>query len=157
MEMGIGDDPLAPSFEIVSPSALIRKMGTALKEWETRGKEVLNHDPLESLIVLVAAGAAVYWAAEKEKNEKVRSYWEALEYVATCASVGYSNIFPTSALGRMVASVLFVLGPSLAAKALDHPAAESLEGGAAIPAGQHAMLGRLDEILAELKGLNGRL
>ena len=142
--------------ELESPADLIRRMGRSLQSWEARGKEALNRNPLQSLVGLVLAGSAVYWLAEREKNEKARSFWEALEYVSTCASVGYSNIFPATAVGRIVASALFVLGPSLAAKALDHPSNGGHPGGAAIPPGQQAILTRLDEIIHELRSMNGR-
>jgi hypothetical protein len=155
MEMAVTQEPFVLG-ELESPAELIRRMGKALQSWEARGKEALNRNPLQSLAGLVLAGSAVYWLAEREKNEKARSFWEALEYVSTCASVGYSNIFPATPVGRIVASVLFVLGPSLAAKALDHPTNGEHPGGAAIPPGQQAILTRLDEILNELRLLNAR-
>ena len=156
MQLAVSQESLAFQAEIESPAALIRRLGVAFSGWEVRGKEALNRNPLQSLVGLVLAGSAVYWLAEREKNEKARSFWEALEYVSTCASVGYSNIFPPTPVGRIVAPLLFVLGPSLAAKALDHPSNGESPGGAAIPPGQQAILGRLDEILLELRSLNGR-
>jgi voltage-gated potassium channel len=156
MELAVSEESFAFQGEIQSPAVLIKKLGAALQGWEARGKEALNRNPLQSLAALVLGGSVVYWAAEREKNEKVQSFWEALEYVSTCASVGYSNIFPATAMGRVVASLLFVLGPSLAAKALDHPSEGAHPGGAAIPPGQQAILTRLDEILFELRSLNGR-
>jgi ion channel len=155
MELAVTQEPFVPG-ELQSLADLIRRMGSALKSWEARGKEALNRNPLRSLAGLVLAGSTLYWLAERQKNEKARSFCEALEYVSTCASVGYSNIFPTTPVGRIVASLVFVLGPSLAAKALDHPTNGESPGGAAIPPGQQAILSRLDEILSELRSLNAR-
>src|SRR5262249_12014288 len=103
---------------------LLVRLRAALRTRETQVKDVLTRNPLESLVGLVVGGAAVYYAAERGRNEKVETFWDALEYVATCASVGYSNIFPTTPAGRMVATVVFLLGPSLSSKALDHPSEE---------------------------------
>jgi hypothetical protein len=69
--------------------------------------------------------------------------------------VGYSNIFPSTQVGRLVASVLFILGPSLAAKALDHDPEEAPSVEPALPPGHKALLSKLDEILQELKKRSG--
>jgi hypothetical protein len=111
------------------------RLRSALAQYEQSGRELLNRNPLQSLLALVFGGAVVYYLAERGKNEKVKHYWDALEYVSTCASVGYTNIFPETPLGKMVASVLFLLGPNLAARALDPDALDA----------------KLDAILQELR------
>jgi hypothetical protein len=81
-----------------------------------RGRQAMETRPLASLAALVAGGAALFYLAERGKNDKVRHIWDAVDFVATSASVGYSNIFPTTPLGRVVGSVLFLVGPSLASR-----------------------------------------
>ncbi len=126
-----------------------------------QGLALANQRPVESLVALVAGGAALYYAAERGRNERVHTYWDALEFVSTCASVGYSNIFPNTPVGKIVASVLFLLGPALAAAALERPHSPQspAEGVAAdlLPPGQAALALRLEAILRELKDLNANL
>ncbi|MCC6994320.1 MAG: two pore domain potassium channel family protein [Deltaproteobacteria bacterium] len=99
--------------------------------------------PMEELATLVAWGAAVFYEAEHGHNEKVRDYWDALHYVATSVSVGYADLFPRTMVGKIVGSVVMMVGPALAARALDRPQAPA-------PA-DPALLGKLDEVIAELR------
>jgi hypothetical protein len=73
--------------EIIGPADpandLIRPLLAAVRKHETRLKEALNRNPLESLVCLVLGGAAVYWTAERGRNEKVTTFWDAVEYVGT--------------------------------------------------------------------------
>jgi hypothetical protein len=102
--------------------------------------------PAESLYALVGAGAALFYWAEVGQNPSVTSYWDALHYVATSLSVGYANIFPVTPLGKIVGAAVMTVGPALSARALD--------AGAPEPAGDPALVAKLDEILVELKRLN---
>src|ERR1700744_6102363 len=102
--------------------------------------------PGEELSTLVAWGATLFYWAEHEVNDGVRSYWDALHYVSTSLSVGYANIFPVTPLGKMVGAVVMMVGPALSARAL--------EGAPAAPAPDGALGPKLDAILNELKKLN---
>ncbi len=83
-------------------------------------------DPMGTLAATVVSAAAVLYAAEKGENPKVRSFHDALVFVSTSFSVGYSDIFAKTKLGKLVASFVMTVGPSLSARALDAP--EPLEG-----------------------------
>ena len=107
----------------------------------------LSGNPFESLCLLVGAGAAVFYWAEAESNEKVNDYWDALQYVSTCLSVGYANIFPVTPVGKIVGALVMLVGPALSSRALDTADAESAT------ASQQALLAKLDEVIAELKRL----
>jgi hypothetical protein len=96
---------------------------------------------------LVAVAGAVFYLAEKGKNEKVNDYWDALLYVATSLSVGYSNVFPATPVGKILGAVIQTVGPALSSRAME-PA-----GGPTAPA-DPALLGKLDDILGELRRLN---
>ncbi|MGE0607351.1 MAG: ion channel [Pirellulales bacterium] len=153
------EEPSPPtSVTLLSPAEILAKLREFVTIYETRGRDALNRNPLESLVGLVTAGAAVYYAAERGRNDKVNTYWDALEFVSTCASVGYSNIFPNTPAGKMVASVLFLLGPNLAERALDPPAATAQDGSAsaAVAPSDAALLSKLDELLVELRKLNAK-
>src|SRR6266498_2857303 len=56
--------------------------------------------PMENLCALVGAGAIAFYWAEKDHNPEVRSYWDAVHYIATCLSVGYAKIFPVTPIGE---------------------------------------------------------
>lgn len=107
----------------------------------------LSGNPFESLCLLIGAGAAVFYWAEAEANDKVNDYWDALQYVSTCLSVGYANIFPVTPVGKIVGALVMMVGPALSSRALD-----TAETGTAA-ASQQALLAKLDEVIAELKRL----
>jgi hypothetical protein len=92
----------------------------------------------------VVWGASLFYLAESGVNPMVRSYWDALHYVATSLSVGYANVFPVTGLGKAIGSVVMMVGPALSARALDR-APRASEGDNA------AIVERLDAILAELR------
>ena len=124
----------------------------AVRQYEAAGKELLNRNPLESLLALVVGGAAVYYVAERGRSDKVNTYWDALEYVSTCASVGYSNIFPATPVGKLVASALFLVGPTLTGQALQPAkAASTSDSPHSISHETAELAGKLDAILLELK------
>jgi voltage-gated potassium channel len=107
--------------------------------------------PAEELGVLVSWGAAAFYWAEAGANPMVRTYWDALHYIATSLSVGYANFFPVTAIGKTIGSLVMTIGPAMSARALDQnrPAAEA-------PAadGTAVLAAKLDAILAELRHLN---
>jgi len=105
--------------------------------------------PSEELGMLVSWGAAVFYWAEAGANPNVRTYWDALHYIATSLSVGYANIFPVTALGKVIGAVVMSVGPALSARVLEQPApAASADEGAAV------LAAKLDAILAELRRQN---
>src|SRR5256885_8530278 len=75
--------------------------------------------PADELGMLVAWGAGLFYWAEAGANPMVRSYWDALHYVSTALSVGYANIFPVTAIGKLIGAVVMTVGPALSARALD--------------------------------------
>jgi Ion channel len=106
--------------------------------------------PAEELGVLVSWGAALFYWAEAGANPSVRTYWDALHYVTTALSVGYANIFPVTALGKTIASIIMTVGPAISARALDQAPRAGEDGGA----GTALVAEKLDAILAELRRLN---
>src|SRR5262245_35829457 len=106
--------------------------------------------PGEELTLLVTWGATLFYWAEAGANPMVRSYWDALHYIATSLSVGYANIFPVTALGKAIGAVVMTVGPALSARALDRgaPPPAPDDGGTAL------LAEKLDAILAELRDRN---
>lgn len=76
----------------------------------------------EVLAEFTAWAAGAFYQAEAGVNPAVRDYWDAFHYVATSLSVGYANIFPVTAAGKIIASLVMMFGPALSARALDPPA-----------------------------------
>jgi voltage-gated potassium channel len=110
--------------------------------------------PADELAALVSWGAALFYWAESEVNPGVRSYWDALHYIATSLSVGYANVFPMTPIGKSIGAVVMMVGPALAARALDAPGPATPN----LPAPTidiAPVVARLDAILAELRQARG--
>jgi hypothetical protein len=113
-------------------------------------------DPMGTVLASVLGGAWLFYKAERGHNPKVNSYYDALVYVATNLSVGYSDIFAKTPRGKAIGTALMTYGPAMAAKIFDEPAAN---GAAAAPRPDPAadalrsqeVLDRLDRILAALE------
>jgi len=73
----------------------------------------------EELTDFVCTAAVLFLAAEEGHNPAVNTYWDALHYISTSLSVGYSNIFPVTQAGKAIGAVVQMVGPALSAKALD--------------------------------------
>lgn len=86
----------------------------AFRAWKERLQDMAVDNPLETLVVGVLGSAWVFYLAERGENEAVNTYDDALYYISTCLSVGYANIFPRTQMGKFVAAVVMMLGPSLA-------------------------------------------
>jgi len=115
-------------------------------------RDSVKKDPLDALVVTVVGGAFLFYLAEKDENPKVQTPWDALVYVSTCLSVGYADVFARTPAGKAIATAIMTVGPALAAKALDPPAAEEPEDlSPKVLAVQQAMVEKLDAILTELK------
>jgi voltage-gated potassium channel len=79
--------------------------------------------PVESLVSVVLGASYLFYLVEKGKNPKVKSFYDALTFVSTCLSVGYSNIFACTDTGKAIASFVMTFGPALSTRALDPPPA----------------------------------
>lgn len=108
-------------------------------------------DPLAAVTTTVVVSSALFFAAERGVNEKVKTFGDALAYCATSLSVGYHDIFPRTETGKAITGLLHTLGPALAARALDAPAREVLARASATEAHEQAMLRQLEAIATSLK------
>ena len=78
-------------------------------------------DPMQAVVYTVLLGTAAFYAAERGHNPKIASFYDALIYVSTNLSVGYSDIFAKTEAGKAIGSALMAYGPALAARAFDPP------------------------------------
>jgi voltage-gated potassium channel len=132
----------------------------ALDRFKGGVREGFAKDPMGSVLATVLGGAWLFYKAERGHNPKVKSYYDALVYVSTNLSVGYSDIFAKTPRGKAIGTALMTYGPAMAAKIFDAPAAPvSAPAAAPMPvvvtqapvAGSNAVLERLDRILAILE------
>ena len=107
-------------------------------------------DPLSRVVGTVGIGSLLFHWAEAGKNPQITTLADSIHYIATSLSVGYSNIFPTTPAGKLVGAWIMIVGPALAAKALDAP-----EGGAA-SANDPVVLEKLDAVIGALGANAGR-
>ncbi len=104
-------------------------------------------DPIDALFALVVGGGFAFYAAERDTNPGCKNPWDGILYMATALSVGYDNLFPTTTAGHALATFAQTFGPSLAANALEPPAAEERAAEAEQARVQLAILERLDRIV----------
>src|SRR4051794_34085691 len=88
-----------------------------LEEWAAS----LRNKPAQNTMIFATAAAIIFYYAERGHNPKVNDYYDALVYCTTNLSVGYSDIFARTPLGKLVGSVLMTFGPALSGAALDGP------------------------------------
>ncbi len=116
-------------------------------------REKQAEDPLNALVFTVLSGAAAFYAAERGVNPKVNSFFDALVYVSTNLSVGYSDIFAKTEAGKAIATTLMTYGPALAARAFDVPneAQERAAEGERSESALRDIASKLELILQELQ------
>jgi len=112
-----------------------------LEEWAAS----LRNKPAQNTMIFATAAAIIFYYAERGQNPKVSDFYDALVYCTTNLSVGYSDIFARTPLGKLVGSLLMTFGPALSGAALDGPR-ESGRGET-----QKDILITLQKILAELE------
>jgi hypothetical protein len=126
----------------------------ALRVWKDRLLDMAVDNPLETLLVAVMGSAWVFYLAEKDENPGVNTYDDALYYISTCLAVGYANIFPQTQIGKFVAAVVMILGPSLSGWVIEGRLVGRQRDAAAAappPPDQAAVVEKLEAILQVLK------
>jgi hypothetical protein len=114
-----------------------------------RWASTLDGSPCRNAAALVGASSLLFYALERGHNPKVNDVFDAMVYTSTCLSVGYGDIFAKTPLGKVLGSALMTIGPALAAKTLDGPAAERRD------AVQAEVLETLKQILRKLEAPRG--
>ena len=148
-EPQIGDFPFAGECQ-----AAVDAFGA----WKERLLDFAVDNPAEALFTVVTGSALVFYLAERGVNDRVNTYDDALYYISTCLSVGYANIFPVTQLGKLVAAIVMIIGPSLSSWMVEG----RLVGRTARAAGEDAfpapappdfgpVVEKLDEILREMR------
>jgi hypothetical protein len=126
--------------------------------WKAGFREVVQRDPIDTLLVSVLGGAYLFWLAEKDVNPRCRTFWDAAVFVATSLSVGYDNKFAETQAGKALATFLMTFGPAVAAAAFAPTTADQNAEAAAAARTQaesielqKSILAKLDAILTQLE------
>ncbi len=90
-------------------------------EFESRLLDLVEHNPLDAAVTFLSAASYAFYVAEKDVNPKIKTYVDSFYYIATCASVGYADIFAATQTGRAIAGLVMIVGPALTNRALDRP------------------------------------
>ncbi len=91
--------------------------------FESRLLDLVEHNPLDAAVTFLAAASYAFYVAEKDVNPRIKTYVDSFYYIATCASVGYADIFAATQTGRAIAGFVMIVGPALTNRALDRPRA----------------------------------
>jgi len=159
----VGDTRSSPATDLgallrLAPFALalldVDDPGAAYASLKQDVRRFAKGDPVDALLVTVVGGGIAFYLAERGTNPACRSPWDGILYLATCLSVGYDNLFPTTTTGHALASAVQTFGPALANMAFDAPAAETAAAAAATAAAaaeaadvNRQILARLDDIV----------
>lgn len=118
----------------------------ALERLKTGLREKYTDDPMGTTVTTVLVASWLFYRAERGHNPKIRTFYDALVYVSTNLSVGYSDVFAKTPAGKTIGSALMTFGPAMAAGLLDEPGAAKKSD-----AETKAIIDRLDRILAALE------
>ncbi|MDO9017545.1 MAG: ion channel [Deltaproteobacteria bacterium] len=122
-------------------------------EWsgaKSAARATVTRDPIDTVLATVTGATMLFYLAERKVNPRVKSPADALVFITTCLSVGYSDIHATTAAGKAIASAIMTVGPSMTSQLFAPPD----RGGA--PAGDPALKEIADlqrQILARLDAL----
>jgi hypothetical protein len=104
-----------------------------------------RNKPAQATALFASAAAVIFFYAERGRNPKVNDYYDALVYCTTNLSVGYSDIFARTPVGKLVGSILMTFGPALSGAALDGPRQQEQDDT------QKQILSTLQQILTHLE------
>lgn len=127
-----------------SGKQLLNEVPEKLRSLHARG-------PMPAALAAVASAAMAYYAAERSRNPKLSSLYDALLYASAKVSGGSAGGEPVTPAGKLIASALMTLGPALAAEALRAPAASAAKPVAGDPAALDQVVQKLELILQELR------
>lgn len=134
-------------FTGLSSDKVIAALQTALgkrDELQVAWLEKIAHHPIESLGSFLLSTSAAFYLAERGVNPKINTFVDAVYYISTCLSVGYADIFAQTQTGKLIATLVMTLGPSLTTRVFDQPEPPAEPG-------QAEVIARLEAILEELR------
>jgi len=131
--------------------------GQAMTRLHEKMRDYQAREPANAIVLTVLGAAAAFYVAERGRNAKVTSFYDALVYAATNLSVGYSDIFAKTPGGKAVGALLMTYGPALATRALDPPGVPGPISGVAAPHPDRVSDAAVDRIVASLDAILAQL
>ncbi len=115
-------------------------------------RAAVARDPMDAALATITGGTLLFYLAERKVNPKVKTPADALVFITTCLSVGYSDIFARTEAGKAVAAAVMTAGPSITAQLFAAPRQEGALGTdpalKEIADLQRQILSRLDALVA---------
>lgn len=115
-------------------------------------RAAVARDPMDAALATITGGTLLFYLAERKVNPKVKTPADALVFITTCLSVGYSDIFARTEAGKAVASAVMTAGPSITAQLFATPTKPNAADGdpalREIADLQRQILARLDALVA---------
>jgi len=87
-------------------------------------REAAREDPANTAFATVICASYLFFLAERGTNPKVKTFGDALVFISTNMSVGYSDIFARTESGKYIASAVMTVGPAMVAQLFAPTAAE---------------------------------
>lgn len=114
-------------------------------------RDAVREDPVDAAFATAFCGAYLFFLAERGKNPKVKTFGDALVFISTCMSVGYSDIFARTEAGKYIASTVMTVGPSMVAQLLAPTAGEQRDDGARAEARHRELLAAVGAVAEALQ------
>jgi hypothetical protein len=113
----------------------------------------LLEKPAAKTASVVGICSALFYIAERDHNPRVTSIHDALLYCSTCLSVGYAEVHPRTPVGKLIGSLLMMIGPSLSTQSLNSSAdAQDAATQQTLIGTQQRIADTLEQILKQLQG-----
>lgn len=110
-------------------------------------REAARKDPVDTAFATAFCGAYLFFLAERGKNPRVKTFGDALVFVTTNMSVGYSDIFARTEAGKYIASAVMTVGPSMLAQLFAPTASEQREESARAEARHRETMDALNALI----------
>jgi len=110
-------------------------------------REAARQDPVDTAFATAFCGAYLFFLAERGKNPRVKTFGDALVFVTTNMSVGYSDIFARTEAGKYIASAVMTVGPSMLAQLFAPTASEQREESARAEARHRETMDALNALI----------
>ncbi len=101
-------------------------------------------DPIEATVTTALVASWLFYRAERGKNPRINSLYDALLYVTTNLASGEADVFAQTRTGKLIGSALLTFGPAMVTRVLDEPKKPDAPDTSAV-------VERLDRILEALE------
>jgi hypothetical protein len=101
-------------------------------------------DPIDATVTTALVASWLFYRAERGKNPRVNSFYDALVCVASNLAADQNDVFAQTSAGKLIGSALLTFGPAMGMRVLDDPRSADAPDTSAV-------VERLDRILEALE------